>query len=116
VRATFAAILQSEGYGVTTAPDGLAALERLHRERFAVALLDHAMPGLDGLGVLRELRARGSGTPVVLISASMDPADAAEAHRLGAVAVLPKPPGVGLLLRLCRELAGAAAALPGDGR
>jgi two-component system response regulator MprA len=111
VRATFAAILEGEGYAVATAPDGRAALERLRRERFAVALLDHAMPELDGLAVLRELRAGGSHVPVVLISASMEPGDAAEAHQLGAVAVLPKPPGVDLLLRLCRELAVGASVL-----
>lgn len=50
-------ILSSSGYGCLESPDGIAALERLHKEVPALLLLDFDMPGLNGAEVLRRLRA-----------------------------------------------------------
>jgi two-component system nitrate/nitrite response regulator NarL len=52
--------------------DGTAALEAITRLQPGAALLDIGMPGLDGLGVVRALRARGDSTPVLLLSGSAD--------------------------------------------
>lgn len=53
---------------VAEAPDGRAAVDAVTRHRAAVALLDIKMPLLDGLGALEELRRRGLGTSVVMLT------------------------------------------------
>src|SRR6476659_5567739 len=54
---------------VAVASDGDAALVECAQHRPDVLSLDLAMPGLDGIGVLKELRARGSDVAVVVVSA-----------------------------------------------
>jgi DNA-binding response OmpR family regulator len=108
VRTAFARILRRDGFDVTTAADGLAALDLLDRESFAVVLLDCVMPRLDGLGVLRDLHRRGREVPVILISGFLDDRQETEALGLGVAALLPKPPDLDRLVRLCRELASVA--------
>ena len=101
---TFAQILRTEGYDVMTAPNGPTALAILRDHPVDVMLLDLAMPGMDGLAVLRAIRTLPMHTAVVVISAHIEPSGEAEAKRLGAAAVLSKPPNIGELLRLCCEL------------
>jgi len=101
---TFERILRTEGYSVMTAQNGPTALAILRDHPVDVILLDLAMPGMDGLAVLRAIRNLPMHTAVVVISAHIEPAGEAEAKRLGAVAVLSKPPNIGDLLRLCSEL------------
>jgi two-component system NtrC family sensor kinase len=48
-------MLTVDGYDVDTAPDGLAALERIGGRTYDLILSDLRMPGLDGLGLYREL-------------------------------------------------------------
>ena len=115
VRTVFSTVLRRNGFEIATAFDGLAALDLLARERFAVVLLDCAMPRLDGLGVLRRLHDAGYDAPVILISGAMSAREEAEALRLGAAALLTKPPDLAQLVRLCRELGGLAPALPRPG-
>jgi len=101
---TFAQILRTEGYDVMTAPNGPTALAILRDHPVDVMLLDLAMPGMDGLAVLRAIRTLPVHTAVVVISAHIEPSGEAEAKRLGAAAVLSKPSNIGELLRLCSEL------------
>jgi FixJ family two-component response regulator len=54
-------------------------------------ILDVAMPGMTGLALQRELKARGRKIPIVFITAGKDEAIRAQAFREGAVAVLLKP-------------------------
>lgn len=70
LRALVAATLEMEGYTVLTAPDGTVALSYFEETQPVMILLDKAMPGLDGPGFARELRARGFRTPIVVISGS----------------------------------------------
>jgi two-component system chemotaxis response regulator CheB len=79
---------------VGTARDGDEALAVCERERPDAMTLDLAMPGLDGLGVLRALRRRGSGRlPVVVVSAfsPSQGARAVDALAEGAFDLVPKP-------------------------
>jgi two-component system response regulator MprA len=61
--------LAAEGYDVTSAADGGAALASVERSMPDVIVLDVAMPGLDGLAVTRRLRAKGLQVPILLLTA-----------------------------------------------
>jgi DNA-binding response OmpR family regulator len=58
-----------EGYRVMQAADGAQALQRLDEGEPDAIVLDLQMAGMDGREFYRELRARGSGCPVVIASA-----------------------------------------------
>lgn len=63
--------LGREGFAVSTAADGQAALKSLREQSFDAAILDVMMPGMDGLSVCREIRqdARLRGLPILLLTA-----------------------------------------------
>jgi CheY-like chemotaxis protein len=105
ITATFESILVGEGYEVRTATDGIAAIGLARREPFDVVLLDLVMPGIDGLAALRQLREVAPQARVIILSAYIEPDREAEAFRLGAEAVLSKPPDLTKLLRYLGELA-----------
>ncbi|WP_161884325.1 response regulator [Deinococcus alpinitundrae] len=75
---------------VAEAVDGWEALDLARRLDPNLLLLDVRMPGLDGLGVLRTLRAEGMKTPVVLLSTFSDESAALSGLRLGAHSYLLK--------------------------
>lgn len=87
---------------VVVARDGAEALDYLHhRGRFenrdggnpAVVLLDHMMPKVDGLSVLREVRSDPDLklTPIVLLTSSDNVSDVVQAYNLGVNAYVVKP-------------------------
>jgi len=86
--------------------DGDEALELCARHRPDVLSLDLAMPGRDGIGVLRELRRIGSPVAVVVVSAFSPThgAHAVDALAEGAVELVPKPSGSALASGFFREL------------
>ena len=88
VRATL-----STDYEVAAARDGASALSLLQELRPAAAVLDIAMPGLDGLEVLTRVRADAelSTLPVVLLSARAQEEDVAHGYALGASKYIRKP-------------------------
>ncbi len=61
--------LREEGYAVERAADGIAGWERLRSGAWDLVLLDWWLPGIDGLELLRRLRQRDRGTPVLLLTA-----------------------------------------------
>jgi DNA-binding NarL/FixJ family response regulator len=69
VRAGLRALLQGLGVQVVLeAEDGQALLDALATQPVDVVLSDIRMPGLDGIGALRQLRARGDATPCLLLT------------------------------------------------
>jgi DNA-binding response OmpR family regulator len=82
--------LEPQGVAVTTVASGAAALDLLDRQTFDVVVLDVMMPGLDGLQVLRRLRAK-SHVPVLMLTARGDETDRIVGLELGADDYLPKP-------------------------
>jgi len=70
LRALLAATFELEGHDVMTAADGAIALNVIEKREPVMILLDKSMPRLDGPGFVRELRARGFTTPIVVISGS----------------------------------------------
>ncbi len=85
-----ARLLQRAGHTVLTAPDGEAAARLLEVEDPDLVLCDVRMPVLDGPGLLRRLRARGDGRPLVFLTGYADTPDA-QLVELGAQAVASKP-------------------------
>ena len=61
--------LAYEGFAVDVALDGPTALERTRDRPPEIIILDRMLPGLDGLEVLRRLRAAGDATPVLMLTA-----------------------------------------------
>lgn len=61
--------LRGEGYGVTVAPDGDAAIRAASDEPFDLILLDVMLPKKDGFTVCRELRASGDRAPIIMLTA-----------------------------------------------
>ncbi len=89
---TLAGILQDEGFEVLTAPDGETALQVVEEEGPDLVFLDIALPGLDGLEVLQQLKEQQPLLPVVMISAYGNVENAVRATRLGAYDFIEKPP------------------------
>jgi|SRR5215207_9338447 len=85
--------LAERGHRVAGAGDGEQALALVEREIPDVVLLDHELPGIDGMTVLDRLRAddRLAAVPVIMLTQSSDPELLVEALRRGAHDYLRKP-------------------------
>lgn len=104
------ATLVRRGWTVECACDGQEALDRFLRDRcaFDVLVTDHAMPRLDGLSLVRQLRAAGFGGAVIVVSAHLGSGERTAYQALGVTAFFPKPfPRAGLLAAVRPE--GTAA-------
>lgn len=80
-----------EGFEVLEAADGSMAVEMLQRRHMDLVLLDLHMPRLNGLDVLRSVRASGSSSQIALMSGGAAVEDAVEAIKLGATEYFAKP-------------------------
>ena len=85
-------ILAGAGFEVAEAGNAFTALDRIDRESFHAVLLDVKMPGMDGLGLLENLKQRGVEIPVVVLTGHGDEFTAASCLQAGAEAFLDKPP------------------------
>jgi two-component system nitrogen regulation response regulator NtrX len=91
IRDSLRMILEYEGYGFTGAASGQDGIALVQRDRPDLVLLDIKMPGMDGMDVLRRLRALDEGLPVVMISGHGTTSTAVEAIKSGALDFLDKP-------------------------
>src|SRR3954463_10850076 len=92
IRRMLGALLRTEGFAVTEAPNGNSALLLLDQLDPDVVLLDLLMPpGPDGLETLSQMRDRGAGAPVIMMSGKAQLTDAVRAVKLGAFQFLEKP-------------------------
>jgi two-component system, NtrC family, nitrogen regulation response regulator NtrX len=92
IRRMLGALLRSEGFDVTEAPNGNSALLLLDEVVPDVVLLDLLMPpGPDGLETLTRMRDRGDAAPVIMMSGKAQLTDAVRAVKLGAFQFLEKP-------------------------
>ena len=62
-------MLHAEGYTLSVAGDGIRGLETAVAKPHDLILLDVMLPGMDGLALCRELRNRGIGTPILMLTA-----------------------------------------------
>ena len=92
-------------YEVDVAPDGRTAVDRMRIIQYDLLITDLRMPGVDGLGVIREARRLKADIPVLIVTGYSTEASAIEAINLGVQGYLTKP------FRVPRVLAAAAKAL-----
>jgi two-component system nitrogen regulation response regulator NtrX len=108
IRRMLGALLRSEGFSVTEAANGNAALLLMEEADPDVVLLDLMMPpGPDGLETLARMRDRGRSAPVIMMSGKAQLTDAVRAVKLGAFQFLEKPlspEGVLVTVRAALEL------------
>lgn len=83
--------LEKEGFEVELQNAGDTALTRICATPFDVIVLDIMLPGLSGLDVLKQIRAKGIFTPVLVLSARGEVAERIEGLNLGADDYLAKP-------------------------
>ena len=85
--------LEMEGYEVETATDGQEVIDAIHAAgaEHDLLLLDAMMPGKSGIEALRELRAEGVETPVLIVSAHQDAGDAGSPTELEVSGYVTKP-------------------------
>ncbi|MBF4510671.1 MAG: response regulator transcription factor [Aeromicrobium sp.] len=95
--------LRKEGYEVTVAADGDAALELAESQAFDLIVLDIMLPGTDGYEVCRRLRAKGD-TPVLFLSARDTELDKVVGLEIGGDDYLAKPFGVRELIARVKAL------------
>ncbi|HET7747439.1 MAG TPA: sigma-54 dependent transcriptional regulator [Vicinamibacteria bacterium] len=103
IRSSLQMIFEYEGYECLQAANGPAALKIAEREQPDLVLLDIKMPQMDGLEVLRELKARDNPPPVVILSGHGTVQAAVEATKLGAFDFIEKPPDKDRILLAARN-------------
>lgn len=97
-------ILEYHKYQVDAVYDGREALDYIRNAQYDGIILDIMMPKMDGLEVLRTIRAEGIGTPVLLLTAKAQIEDRIRGLDLGADDYLPKPFAMGELLARVRAM------------
>ncbi len=90
-RDALAVALRREGFLVEVAADGMEALERFDASRPSLVLLDVMLPRMSGVDVCRELRARGTRVPIVMVTARNAEIDAVVGLEVGADDYVTKP-------------------------
>jgi CheY-like chemotaxis protein len=91
LREAMAEILESQGFTVARAANGVEAMLQVRRLRPATVVLDILLPRQDGLETLREIMAFEASIRVVVVTGASDAAVHTQARAIGAVAVLKKP-------------------------
>lgn len=101
---SLARALEREGYAVETVGDGRAALNRALAEPFDLLIVDWMLPDLDGLQVVRRLRAGEMSVPILILTARGQIEDRVTGLDAGADDYLPKPFALTELLARVRAL------------
>ncbi|MFQ5585532.1 MAG: sigma-54-dependent transcriptional regulator [Thermodesulfobacteriota bacterium] len=87
----FGIMLKREGYQVTTASSGEQAIEYLKKNTCSLVISDIKMPGIGGIGLLKEVKDLAPETVVIMITAYASVDTAIEAMKLGAYDYFTKP-------------------------
>jgi len=90
-------LLEELGLEVETAPDGEEGLEKFESGRFDVVVTDYRMPRMDGIEMIRRIRARDGAARIILLSGFVEPLGLNETNT-GADVVIAKTSGEPALL------------------
>jgi two-component system chemotaxis response regulator CheY len=99
-------VLESDGYAVVEAEDGMSALETYHLERPDLVLLDMLMKGMYGLDVLAKLREMDANARVVIVTADIQNSTKEMAIEGGALGFVNKPFAAGIVLETVAGILG----------
>ncbi|MFH1116927.1 MAG: sigma-54 dependent transcriptional regulator [Pseudomonadota bacterium] len=91
IRKTLGMVLSEKGYQVFTAADGQTGLRITEETRPEILVLDIRLPGMDGLEMLRQVRAKSVPITVIMITAFQDMETTVQAMKLGAFEYIHKP-------------------------
>ena len=110
--------LEGEGYKVSVAGDGPAALQaaRQNPQGIDLVILDLMLPGMSGYAVCETLRREGNDVPVLILSARTLSEDRIRGYDVGASQYLQKPFELDELLAMVRNLLGRVRGKDGPGR
>lgn len=108
VRQMVAATLRSAGYDVLEAADGREALALAQHAPVELVLTDHNMPSMDGLMLIRALRAsvHGALVPIVMLTTESSDEMKAQGRAAGATGWMTKPFDPARLLEVVRKVIG----------
>ena len=112
VRKSFDRVLTGKGYAVITAENGEDALRKLNEEKYDVVYTDIRMPGMSGLEVAEEVKARRPWTPVVIITGYGNDAAEARAKAAGVANFLHKPLSPEMIEGSARDALAVPAVAP----
>ncbi len=84
-------LLMREGYDVSSESDGANAITRITGDAPELVILDVMLPGRSGFDILQDLRATGSKTPVLMLTAKGQAKDKQRAAEVGASKFMVKP-------------------------
>ena len=105
-RRSLRAMLESGGFEVVEAEDGMTAIERYFLERPDVVMLDLVMKGMYGLEVLTKLRELDPTARVIVVSADIQRSSHQLVEEAGAIAFLSKPVDREQLLNVVQSVLG----------
>jgi two-component system KDP operon response regulator KdpE len=94
--------LTAQGYLITEAENGMAALEGLRRGPIDILVLDLGLPDINGLDIIERVRGQGSTVPIIVLSSRTDETGKVKALDLGADDYVTKPFGIDELLARIR--------------
>ena len=103
---TLAERLVLRGFHTEVATSGMDALKHVGEEDFSVLILDVKMPGLDGLGVMAEVKRKCPTLPVILLTGHGAVASAETGMKEGAFDYLMKPIDIDELIETIRNAVG----------
>jgi len=102
IRRFLRAGLGAQGYVITELETGLPALDVVRRNGTDLIVLDLGLPDIDGLEVIRRIRAAGSAVPILVLSSRDNESGKVEALDIGADDYVTKPFGIDELLARIR--------------
>jgi two-component system chemotaxis response regulator CheY len=106
MRQMVAHVLKGAGYRVVEAEDGQAALDLAKRERVDAVITDHNMPRMDGISLVRTLRALDEyeNTPIMLLTTESSAEMKRRGREAGATGWMVKPFDPDRLVEMCRRI------------
>lgn len=96
--------LASKSYNVSTATDGMEAIQKVKDVRPHIVLLDIIMPGIDGIEILKKIKKIKPEISVIMITAVTDGELAKKALRSGADDYIIKPFNLNILIKIMKLL------------
>jgi len=103
---TLAERLVLRGFQAEVATSGMDALRHVRKDDFSVLILDVKMPGIDGLGLMAEIKRKRPDLPVILLTGHGSVASAEAGMKEGAFDYLMKPIDIEELIEKIREAVG----------